>query len=397
LQNGEGFETVATDAFEEVVSDIYDGFLSAEDRAGLKLPDSRVLAPLVKWGNPDFGPYTWPIDATSTFQAQAAVVNLPPANAHRGLFAWAALSHETAGHDILHADDGLQGEFSRQVRAALNSATIGAGLADYWSERIDETASDVMGILNMGPAAGIGLVVYFRGLNATFTGRPVLRNDGPISDPHPADILRGFLAAATVRVLSFDGAPAWADVIDQETEKDVTQIRVGGVPISLDRAKRSCEIVANVIAAMPMQALNNHSLIDIQNWRNADEDIMQELQRSLVTNSPIDASREAGIFAAHVVAGATLSALAGEATIANVFQRMIAVLKKMHDANASWGPLFVTHPGSIFRDFTYVRSAAQVGGTSPPAPPHAPAVRGIRAGERVASGDTRRVGTQGRR
>jgi hypothetical protein len=176
--------------------------------------------------------------------------------------------------------------------------------------------------------------------------------------------LRGFLAAATVRVLSFDGAPAWADVIDQETEKDVTQIRVGGVPISLDRAKHSCEIVANVIAAMPMQALNNHSLIAIQNWRNADEDIMQELQRSLVTNSPIDASRESGIFAAHVVAAAALSALAGEATIANIFQRMIAVLKKMHDANASWGPLFVVHPGSIFRDFTYMRTISQTDGIS---------------------------------
>jgi hypothetical protein len=172
------------------------------------------------------------------------------------------------------------------------------------------------------------------------------------------------LAAATVRLLSFDGATAWADVIDQETEKDVTQIRVGGVPISLDRAKHSCEIVANVIAAMPMQALNNHSLIAIQNWRNADEDIMQELKRSLVTNSPIDASREAGIFAAHVVAAAALSALAGEATIANIFQRMIAVLKKMHDANPSWGPLFVAHPGSIFRDFTYVRPVSQTGGMS---------------------------------
>jgi hypothetical protein len=100
-------------------------------------------------GNPDSGPYTWPSDATSAFQAKAPIVNLPPANTHRGLFAWAALSHETAGHDILHADDGLQDELSRRVREALNAATIGAGLADYWSQRIDETASDVMGILNM--------------------------------------------------------------------------------------------------------------------------------------------------------------------------------------------------------------------------------------------------------
>src|SRR5205823_6254259 len=49
LQNGEGFERIATDAFEEVVSDLYDGFLSAQDRAGMKMPDEVVLAPLVKW------------------------------------------------------------------------------------------------------------------------------------------------------------------------------------------------------------------------------------------------------------------------------------------------------------------------------------------------------------
>jgi hypothetical protein len=285
------------------------------------------------------------------------VVNLPPANAHRGLFAWAALGHETAGHDILHADDGLQDEMSRQVRAAIAAAGLGGGLADYWSQRIDETASDVMGILNMGPAAGIGLVVYFRGLNAAFTGDATLRNDGPSDDPHPADILRGFLAAAAVRLLSFDGAVAWAEAIEQQTEKDVRQIRIGGVPISVDRAKQSCDIVANVIAAHPMNALNNHSLIDIQNWRNTDEAIMRELQQSLLTNTPVNTSREAGIYAAHVVAAAAVAALEGKITIANIFQRMIAVLKKMHDANPSWGPLFVTHRGSIFRDFTYVRIA----------------------------------------
>ena len=83
------------------------------------------------------------------------------------------------------------------------------------------------------------------------------------------------------------------------------------MPLSVERAKRSCEVVANVIAAHPMRALNNHSLIDIQNWRNTDEAIMQELQQSLVTNTPINASREAGVYAAHVVAAATMAALEG--------------------------------------------------------------------------------------
>jgi hypothetical protein len=107
LQNGEGFEPRATDAFQDVVSDLYDGFLSAEDRVGVQPPDNAVIALLVKWGNPDFGPYTFPLEATSIFGCEAALVSLPPSNTRRGIMAWAALGHEAAGHDILRADDGL--------------------------------------------------------------------------------------------------------------------------------------------------------------------------------------------------------------------------------------------------------------------------------------------------
>src|SRR5215831_12738426 len=119
LQRGERFEAKALGAFEEVVSDLYDGFLSAEDRRGVNPPDKEVDPPLVKFGNPDFGPYTWPADATESFGLKVAVVNLPPANARRGLFGWSALGHETSGHDVLHADNGLLQETSDAVRTAL--------------------------------------------------------------------------------------------------------------------------------------------------------------------------------------------------------------------------------------------------------------------------------------
>ncbi len=355
LQNGEGFESLATDAFQEVVADLYDGFLSAETRSGLKMPDNSVLPPLVKWGNPDSGPYTWPIDATRRFQCEAAVVNLPPANAHAGLFAWAALGHETAGHDIMAADDGLGAEISQKLRVALAADPLAASLADYWATRIDETASDVMGILNMGPAAGIGLVVYFRGLDAAFGGAGKLRNAGPGDDPHPADILRGFLAAATVRLLSFDGAAAWGQAIEAETMKDLSQITVNGVPVSLERVRRSCDIVAHTIAAVRLDALNGHAMIEIQNWRNTDEAVVQELQRSLVAVTPVSSSRASGVFAAHVVAGACMAALSGAGSVPNIFKRMLAVLKAMHDANPAWGPLFIMHAGTVVRDLTYQR------------------------------------------
>ncbi len=48
LQHGEGYDRRATQAYQEVVSDLYDGFLSAEDRRDIKPPDLDAIAPLVK-------------------------------------------------------------------------------------------------------------------------------------------------------------------------------------------------------------------------------------------------------------------------------------------------------------------------------------------------------------
>lgn len=356
LQNGELFNDKETDAFEEVVSDLYDGFLSAQDRKGIKTPDHAVIPPLVKWGNPGFGPYTLPINATfAGFRVQSAIVSLPPANARRGLMAWSALGHETAGHDILHADEGLQAELSREVQRELRSRNIGFGLDDYWSSRIDETASDVLGILNMGPGAGIGLIAFLRGFVSALGAPAKLRNVGPAQDSHPADILRGYLAAATVRLLSFDGAPLWGNIIEQEVDKDLGLIRLAGIIVSPEVAKLSADIVAGVIATKKMAALNNHSLIEIQDWRNRDELIVNEqLMPALTTTIPLAVELESGIFAAHVVAAATLAALAKGANIPILFARMISILKQMHDKNPSWGPLFISHPSTLYRDLAFV-------------------------------------------
>jgi hypothetical protein len=356
LQNGERFQDTATDAFEEVVTDLYDGFLSAQDRRGVKKPDRAVLPPLVKWGNPDFGPYTWPSDATGSFGVECAVVNLPPANAAAGLLAWSTLPHETAGHDILHADHGLAAELADEVLRRLQP--LNPHLAAYWAERIDETASDVMGILNMGPAAGIGTIAYFRALGDAFAGVPRLRTEGPTSDPHPADILRGYLAAATVALLSFTGSAAWSKAIFDETEKDagVPTFLIAFVPVAKARAQKSAQIVAKVIATHRCSVLRNHALIDIQDWRDADEAIVRQLSPAITTAAGLPPAIDgAGVFAAHVVAASVTSALAGLASPAIIFRRMIATLKAMHDGNPAWGPAHVVHPSSIYRDPAYVR------------------------------------------
>lgn len=354
IQRGERFERQASAAFQEVVADLYDGFLSAEDRKGVEPPDLEVVAPLVKFGNPDSGPYTWPVDATENFGLKAGIVNLPPSNARHGLLAWPALAHETAGHDVLHADNGLLAQVGTAVHVELSKNASTRGLASYWADRIDETASDVLGILNMGPAPAIGLIGFFRGLNAAFSGRPALRNIGPASDPHPADIVRGFLASATVRQLEFSQASAWADVIEAETTKDVADIVLAGKPIDLQVAKSSAEIVSRVIVGHPMSSLENHALGQIQNWRDQDEAIVQRLRLVLTTANSLPSDLTAGVFAAHLVAGATMAALVRGANIPVLFRRMVDLLKKMNDKNPSFGPLRVRHPGNITRDRTYI-------------------------------------------
>ncbi|WP_440955608.1 hypothetical protein ACSAZK_01160 [Methanosarcina sp. Mfa9] len=356
LQNGEGFYEMATDAFQEVVSDLYDGFLSAEDRRGVKPPDLGVIPPLVKWGRPDFGPYTWPVDATSIFGLGAAIVSLPPANARLGILAWSALGHETAGHDILHADIGLRAELANTVRDELMKGNINPILPDYWADKIDETGSDVMGILNMGPAAGIGLIGYFRGLNKAFGGDGRLSNLGKLHVYHPADILRGYLAASVIRRLFFTGAEEWAKAIEAETDKDLRTIRLGMTIISAEDAKKSADIVAEVLVNTKMKSLENHALGEIQNWRDHDEGIVEELRTLLMKLSSLPAHFAEGIYAAHVVAAAVTAALAKDADVSIIFDRMLGMLKTMHDANPSWGPLYVEHPGNLSSIRTYVPS-----------------------------------------
>ncbi|MCF6796743.1 hypothetical protein L1M59_11485 [Bacillus sp. ET1] len=349
LQNGEGYNRKATDAFQEIVSDLYDGFLSSEDRCGVKPPDITTIPALVKWGNPNAGPYTWPADATSTFRLKAAIVSLPPINASRGLLAWASIPHEVCGHNILHADTGLMDE----VRTSLEEQNMPSGLSDYWASRIDETASDILGILNLGPAAAIGLVGYFRGLRAAFGGEPTLSNEGPKGDPHAADILRGYLGAYAVGLLEFKQASEWAKVIEEETDKDLSEIRLGGITVSEADAKKSAQIVASTIMKTKLMSLEKHSLDQIQNWRNEDEEIVTLLRPLLNTTGSLPDVYRSGFYAAHVVAAAVTEAISKDSDIDLIFDRMLSLLKDMHDTNPSWGPLFVKYPGNIVRHLIY--------------------------------------------
>lgn len=338
IQRGEGYEARATAAFQEVVSDLYEGFLSAEARRGVKPPDAGVLPPLVRWGSSADGPYTWPATATAGLGVGAGVVSLPAANASGGLLAWAALAHETAGHDVVDADRGLEAELGRAVRERLLADEMGPALADYWADRIGESAADVLGVLNMGPAAAVSLIGYFRALNAAWGGPGTLRNVGSAEDPHPADIARAYLAAETVRLLSFEGAGRWADRLEAEADRDLGRIRLGDVNVTAGVARASAAAVARAIAGTRLEALEGRALREVQDWTDRDEAIVAALRRT-VREGGGRAGAGAygdGAYAAHAVAAGVYEAVAGAEPPAEAMDGMVGVLAAMNARNPDW-------------------------------------------------------------
>jgi hypothetical protein len=346
VQQAEGYEALATDAFQEVISDLYDGYLSASDRQHIKPPDFSIIPPLVRWGTPDFGPYTYGVDDfLHDLGFGAGMVSLPPSNANKGLMAWAALPHETGGHDILSADQGLLAELEVAVRSALKP--MGDVMADYWGSRMSETGADVLGVLNAGPVAAIGLVAYFRGINDSLGNGPHLSPDGRADDSHPGDLVRAYLGAACVRLLKFKAKTQWAKLIEAEADKEPGVITLAGTVFTRAQVKKAVTAVAKAILKTKMQTLEDHSLDSIQNWQDDDEATVAEIRLSLLSGAALSPVLVDQAYATHVLAAACYSALQGAQTPIVAFDRMLPLLKTMHDNNPSWGPLFLRHPGNL--------------------------------------------------
>jgi len=336
-------------AFQEVVSDLYDGFLSEEDRAGkltgrpIDPPTYGIIPPLVKFGSADAGPYTWPASATKELLGMGCgIVSLPPAQLKGGLIAWSTLGHETAGHDVTHADEGLLEELAQKVHDAVMSKFNSMELANYWASCIDESSADVCGYLNMGPSLGGGLIGYFRAL-----GNGKLRTIGYSDDPHPIDLLRGYLAAAAVKRLHFKDAALWSQMITAETRKDNGTLyfvdsegNLSPFPVSLNLAIQSTEVVAQAIMESKLDVLQGHSLQEIQDWTDDDQAIVDNLTTTLQMEGSLPASlRGPGFYAAYVIAASTQAALQKGAKISVLFNQMVRFLSAMHTENPTWSPM----------------------------------------------------------
>jgi hypothetical protein len=288
------------------------------------------------------------------------VVNLPAAHAHQGLAYWAMLGHETCGHDILHADIGLLGELREHVRTAILASSPGPAddgpwWAEYWSRRIEETASDVLGILHLGPAAVVGFIAGFRGLRAWRGCPPQLGTSDEARSIYPCDVLRGYIGTETVRVLGFSERDAWAGALALLVDKDGgPALALDGRLIPRDLARGMARTVARTLAQTRLRALEDHALIDIQDWRDLDQEIVGKVMAifddpSLLQGmEPTQRTRLlGGTYAAHVVAAAVTAAAAGLGAIHRIQALMLELLGEMHRNNPAWCPLQVAYPGDM--------------------------------------------------
>jgi hypothetical protein len=308
--------------FEAVVSNLYRSFLSDEQRASIALPLIETVPPLVTFAtNPDQGPFTMPANAVQQFTGSfVGVVSLPASYSDAPLL-WPALAHETGGHDVLHADPGLVEELASGVKKLAGvPRTLGA----IWASWMDETASDVYGILNIGPSFAISLAAFFSALENAHhpeklgtirTFLPVAQ--GQLLDPHPVDLLRLFVALGVVETLEglsvaqrqdwnaailgiaevAGGGAQTIDVVDVEKKQVVQQLPLGTMA---DVARR----VGGFIASGKFKALQGHSIQEIETWDSSDEQAASEIAAIGATKSIVGLGDDA-----QLLAGTTLAFL----------------------------------------------------------------------------------------
>ena len=140
----------------------------------LILPPKSPQTPTSSQKNLSFLPFTLPANEVHRLcGGDVAVVSMPSVYRHHPVLSWGCVAHEVGGHDVLHAFPGLLQELRRGVRELfykgqdphkekLDGEDQFLGLLwQYWTE---ETAADVLAVMNVGPHYGTALAVYFASL-----------------------------------------------------------------------------------------------------------------------------------------------------------------------------------------------------------------------------------------
>jgi hypothetical protein len=351
--------------FLAVISNLFRSFLSSIKRRSLDVPLTEQLPPLAVWqSSPSQGPFTIPVDETrKIINATIGVVSMPASFAGHP-FLFTSLTHETGGHDVLHADTDLLPELKRGVHGLFTGASGWLGV--LWDHWMDEAASDVYGLLNMGPmfstslAAMLGLFLQGPAAPAAPAVRPAMRTASGVDrsgqlDVHPADILRYSMAQGVIDSLDgLSGARrrAYLDDLDQLIKLAAD----GADAIGLDGAARSysgrvldfnarsfsitdmqaaARKVGAYIASTRLTALGGRSIQDLETWDDSDDRAALAISTKLLQGEPVIGAGDD----AQLLAGLTLALLEHptDATYTSATQLINLALDDSFARDPYWG------------------------------------------------------------
>jgi hypothetical protein len=349
--------------FLAVISDLYDSFLNKSQRTHLRIELSETLPPLAMFQSlPTNGPFTIPCDLVGgLFGGKIGVVSLPATFADHPFF-FGSLSHETGGHDVVHADAGLLDQLRQQVYSLFpgqDESWLGL-LWDYW---MDEATADAYGVLNMGPTFGCNLAM----LLAVFIGqsskpkptKPTLRNfsgadESGAMDVHPTDLLRLALVEGVVQAspgLSQSTRDSYVQQLNALADllgNDATTIDLSGQAavdngktINFDRRwplhqmQEAARKVGAMIATAKFQALDGHSIQDIETWDDSDENAAVKIAGRLQTGFPVVSAGDD----AQLMAALTLALMQHPEKYADYSKMINAALDDSFAKDPVWGPI----------------------------------------------------------
>ncbi|NGX42203.1 MAG: hypothetical protein K940chlam7_00480 [Chlamydiae bacterium] len=338
-------------AFQMIVSDL---FARAVVQNTSPDEDAPPLYPLVIWTDSDT-PWTYPKEILQKLDKNmgAGVVGLPSQFRHGGLAAWGALGHEVAGHNLLHAIPNLLEELRdfvvSEIRKNHSKEKNIERMVSLWSNCVEETASDILGILALGPSSLISMLAYFRGKREQ--GALEKRASRHGNRTHPPDYLRIFMGVLVIQQFSFLKINDLTDSLRRDIERDKPTdcfefIKLDEKkdylefePMPVEVAIKMARTVVDAITNTKFKCLRKLKVTDLINWTQDDEEKAKGISDSIVAFclNPEPAPKNAlsmAIYphesdARHVLAGALIacsSINSPDLRIKNIFDTMKELL-----------------------------------------------------------------------
>lgn len=347
---GEG-TAIRVRQLQAIVSDLYKSFVWSREELGLPQTElQQLLPPIVTFISdvPIPVPYMVDIDQMQKISNdfRVGILTVPDTYLNHPLL-WAVIGHEVGGHGVLAADEELIPEILKGISKQFGSTDILGKLWRYWGE---ESASDVCGILNIGPSYSLAAAIFYaflsertpthllypmenNDLGPFFTARANMFPETNIIDSHPIPVLIPHLLLGAIDKLDdlkrsvkdeyIRRLEELADRFSQtRSEVDFKGKAILGpsrnpvaLPdrIPLKELKDSARFIGEYLATARFQALNGYSLQNLETWDDADEDISTKVSAKLLSDEPISGiSRQdfASTFDdAQIMAGGLIAAL----------------------------------------------------------------------------------------